>query len=58
MYAPEVLDDTAVIKGEIIPIVLFIGEPPTLSRCDLLHELHDDRFAVNQDSVKVKYDGA
>jgi predicted polyphosphate/ATP-dependent NAD kinase len=56
--AVEVLDNGAVIESEIIPVIFFFGEAPALSSRHLLEELHDERFAVNQDAVKIEDDGA
>ena len=56
--AVEVLDNGAVIESEIIPVIFFFGEGPALSSRHLLEEIHDERFAVNEDAVKIEDDGA
>jgi len=55
---PEVLDDATVIESEVISIIFFFGEEPTLSSRHFLNELHDERFAVNKDAVKIENDRA
>ena len=55
---PEVVDNATVIESEVIPIIFFFREAPTLSGRHFLDELHDKRFAVNEDAVKIKNDSA
>jgi hypothetical protein len=55
---PEVVDNATVIKSEVIAIIFLFREVPTLSGGHFLDELHDERFAVNEDAVKIKNDSA
>jgi predicted polyphosphate/ATP-dependent NAD kinase len=56
--AVEALDNGTVIESQIIPVIFFFGEGPALSSRHLLEELHDERFAVNEDPVEIEDDGA
>src|SRR5208337_2920986 len=52
--AVEALDNGAVIESEIIPVIFFFGEGPAFSSRHLLEELHDERFAVDEDPVEIE----
>ena len=56
--APEVIDDPAVIESEIVSKVFMFGKEPAFTGRHLLDELHDKRFAVNEDPVEIEDDSA
>src|SRR5579859_1267064 len=58
MAGVKMLHNAPVVESQISVVVLILSDGPTLLRRHLLSEFQNQRLAVYDDPVKIKYDGA